>query len=336
MKVFITGIAGFLGSRIAQDLIDAGHEVSGCDNLIGGYLDNVPQDADFHQVDCTYLNAMKKRIEGQDVVIHAACTAYEGLSVFSPHLVTHNTFQISSTVFAACAAARVKRVVNCSSMARYGRQDTYPFTENMVPKPVDPYGVAKLGAEKVLEILAEVHGFEFVTLVPHNIIGTHQKYDDPFRNVAAIMINMMLRGKQPIIYGDGQQKRCFTDVRDILPCFRQAIDSPLAKGQTINIGPDEEFVTILELAEIIAGLLNFKNLDPVFVDPRPQEVKYAICSAAKSRKIFGYKTNYLLKETLRDMAAWIEKRGTRRFRYHLDLEILNEKTPKTWTTRMFQ
>jgi UDP-glucose 4-epimerase len=336
MKTFITGIAGFLGSHLAQRLIEEGHHVSGCDNLVGGYQDNVPQDADFHQVDCTYLNAMKKLIAGQDVVIHAACTAYEGLSVFSPHLITHNTFQISSTIFTACAANKIKRVINCSSMARYGRQDTLPFTEDMVPNPVDPYGVSKLGAEKVLEILAEVHGFEFVNLVPHNIIGVHQKYDDPFRNVAAIMINLMLGGKQPIIYGDGRQKRCFSDVRDILPCFVQALTSSEAASQTINIGPDEEFITILELAELIADVLNFKKLDPIFVDPRPQEVKLAGCSAEKSRKILGYKTGHTLRDSIRDMAAWIEKRGTRKFRYHLDIEILNEKTPRTWTNKMFQ
>jgi UDP-glucose 4-epimerase len=335
MKVFITGIAGFLGSQIAQDLLQAGHEVSGCDNLIGGYLENVPQEADFHQVDCTYLNAMKKRIAGSEVVIHCACTAYEGLSVFSPHLVTHNTFQISSTVFCACAAVGVKRVINCSSMARYGRQDRVPFTEDLTPNPVDPYGVAKLGAEKVLAILAEVHGFEFVNLVPHNIVGIGQKYDDPFRNVASIMINMMLRGKQPIIYGDGQQKRCFTDVRDILPCFAQSLTSNDAVSQTINIGPDEEFITIVQLAEMIAEVVNFKNLDPVFVDPRPQEVKFATCSAARARKLFAYNTHYSLKETLQTMAEWITKRGPRRFRYHLDVEIVNEKTPKTWTERMF-
>lgn len=335
MRVFITGIAGFLGSRLAEELIRQGHQVSGCDTLIGGYLDNIPEDAEFHQVDCQYLNAMKKLIAGNDVVIHTACTAYEGLSVFSPHLVTQNTYQISSTVFAACSAVKVKRVINCSSMARYGEQDTIPFVEAMQCKPVDPYGVAKHAAESTLKILSEVHGFEFVNLVPHNIIGANQKYDDPFRNVAAIMINLMLRGKQPIIYGDGKQKRCFSDVRDIMPSFVKAMTSQKAVGETINIGPDEEFVTIVELAETIAGVLNFSGLDPVFVDPRPREVKYATCSADKSREIFGYKTGYTLKQSIEDMARWIEKRGPKKFRYHLDIEIQNEKTPKTWTQRLF-
>jgi len=336
MKVFITGIAGFLGSRIAEDLISKGHEVSGNDTLIGGYLDNVPQEAEFHQVDCQYLNAMKKMFRGHDVVIHTACTAYEGLSVFSPHLVCQNTMQISATVFTACAEVGVKRVINCSSMARYGKQEVIPFTEDLVPNPVDPYGVAKIGAEQVLRILSEVHGFEYVNLVPHNIIGAHQKYDDPFRNVASIMTNLMLQGKQPIIYGDGMQKRCFTDVRDILPCFEKALTSDVAVGRTINIGPDEEFITIVELAETIADIVNFKNLDPKFVDPRPQEVKLATCSADRSREIFRYGTAFSLRDSLQDMAKWIEARGPRRFRYHLDIEIRNEKTPKTWTEKMFK
>jgi UDP-glucose 4-epimerase len=149
------------------------------------------------------------------------------------------------------------------------------------------------------------------------------------------MINLMLRGKQPIIYGDGSQKRCFTDVRDILPCFVRALTSADVVSQVINIGPDEEFTTILDLAHVIAEVLDFKKLKPIFVDPRPQEIKYAACSAAKARKILGYETRYSLRESIKDMAAWIEKRGSRKFRYHLDIEILNEKTPKTWTTKMF-
>ena len=149
------------------------------------------------------------------------------------------------------------------------------------------------------------------------------------------MINLMLRGKQPIIYGDGGQKRCFSDARDILGCFDKALTSTEANGQTINIGPDEEFVSILELAKLIADVLNFKNLDPIFVDPRPQEVRYATCSAERARRILGYETKYKLRQSIHDMAEWIKVRGPRKFRYHLNVEIQNAKTPRTWSDRLF-
>ena len=334
MKIFITGIAGFLGSHIADAMIAEGHEVSGCDTLIGGYLDNVPNESEFYQVDCNDLHAMNKFLRDVDIVYHTACTAYEGLSVFSPALVSLNTFQNTSSIASAAVTQGVKRFINCSSMARYGTQEIVPFTEDMIPLPQDPYGIAKLAGEKLLGCLAEVHGMELVIVVPHNIIGPRQKYDDPYRNVASIMINLMLQGRQPIIYGDGSQKRCFSFVQDDISCLTKAAFQDNVVGEIVNIGPDEEFVTILELAETIADILNFK-LDPVFMPGRPQEVKYATCSADKARKLFNYKTVYTLKQGLIEMIEYVNQRGPKKFRYHLDIEIVNELTPKTWTNKIF-
>jgi UDP-glucose 4-epimerase len=333
-KVFITGVAGFLGSHLADAMLKAGHSVSGCDNLIGGYLENVPEDVDFHQVDCCYLNTMNKFLKDVDIVYHTACTAYEGLSVFSPHLVCQNTFQIATTVASAAVAQGVKRFVNCSSMARYGTQEVVPFTEDMTPKPQDPYGISKYAAEKMLNCLSEVHGMEVVHAVPHNIIGPRQKYDDPYRNVASIMINLMSQGRQPIIYGDGEQKRCFSFVQDDIDCLAKLAFLPDVVGELVNIGPDEEFVSINELAKTIADLLDFK-LSPVYVTGRPQEVRLATCSANKARKILGYKTQYTLRQGLQEIIDYIQTSGTKKFRYHLDVEIINNKTPNTWKDRMF-
>jgi len=332
-KIFITGIAGFLGSYLAEKLIEMGHEVHGCDNLIGGYIDNVHDKAEFHQVDCIYLNTMKKVLKDMDIVYHTACTAYEGLSVFAPHLITQNTYQITTTVATAAADNKVKRFVNCSSMARYGHQDKLPFTEDMIPKPVDPYGIAKLASEQLLDILSEVHGMEVVHAIPHNIIGPRQKYDDPFRNVVSIMINLMLQGKQPIIYGDGEQKRCFSYIDDVLDSLVKLGFQDNIVGERINIGPDEEFITINQLAKMIANLLNF-DLHPIYVDPRPQEVKLATCSADKARQLLGYKTQTKLEDGLVKMIDYIKKKGIKRFRYHLTIEIENEKTPKTWLKKL--
>ena len=333
MKIFITGIAGFLGSHIADNLISQGHEVSGCDNLIGGSTDNLPEDAEFFQVDAIYLNQMKKMTKDADVIIHSACTAYEGLSVFSPYLVGQNTYQISMSVFTSAVTSNVKRVVNCSSMARYGTQKTVPYTEDMLPKPQDPYGIAKLASEQTLEVLSKVHDFEFVNLVPHNIIGPRQKYDDPYRNVVSIMINRILNKQAPIIYGDGQQTRCFSDIDDVINPLIKSISSEKVVGETINVGPDEDVITIQELAERVLKVLN-SDLEPIYVDERPQEVKNAHCSSEKSRNLLDYKTTVSLDNSIEKIANWIIKKGPKKFRYHLDIEIENHLTPKTWKNKL--
>ena len=334
MRIFITGIAGFLGSHLADRMLELGHEVVGVDTLIGGYLENIPDDAEFHQIDCCYLNSMVKLMKDCDIVYHTACTAYEGLSVFSPHLVSQNTSQITTTLLSAAIQNKVKRFVYCSSMARYGTQDVIPFTEDMTCKPQDPYGIAKYSAELMVKNISEIHGMEYVIAVPHNIIGPRQKYDDPYRNVASIMINLMLQGRQPIIYGDGEQKRCFSFVDDDIDCLEKLAFQENVVGEIINIGPDEEFISMNELAVIIAELLNF-DLEPIYMPGRPQEVKLATCSANKARELLDYKTKIPLREGLKSMIEYIKEKGTKKFRYHLDLEIINEKTPETWSKKIF-
>ena len=296
-------------------------------------MDNVDERVQFHQYDCNYYNSMVKIIKGCDVVYHCAATAYEGLSVFSPFVVTKNIVTSSVSVFTAAIANKVKRIVNCSSMARYG-ENTVPFKEDMEPRPQDPYGIGKVASERFLMNLCEVHGVEWVNAVPHNIIGPRQKYDDPYRNVASIMINLMLQGRQPIIYGDGNQKRCFSFIQDDIGVLEQLAFEPGISGQTFNIGPDEEFVTINELAQTIADILGF-GLDPIYMKGRPQEVYLANCSAEKIRRRFDYKTRFSLRQGLEQMVEWIDKRGPKPFKYHLDLEIVNELTPKTWKDRVF-
>lgn len=333
-KIFITGVAGFLGSHLAEAMIKDGHKVSGCDNLIGGYLDNVPDLVDYSQVDCMYLNTMKELTRNIDIVYHCACTPYEGLSVFSPHLICQNTFQISATVITAAISNKIKRFVFCSSMARYGSQERVPFTEEMIPKPQDPYGISKYSAELLLQNLAKTHGMEYVIVVPHNIIGPKQKYDDPYRNVASIMINLMLWGRQPIIYGDGEQKRCFSFIDDVVDCLRDVAFYNNVVGEIINIGPDEEFITINHLVKVIADLLDF-DLNPVYLPNRPQEVKLASCSADKARRLFNYKTKTSLKDGLQSIIDYIKQRGIKKFRYHLPIEIESKQCPTTWKKKLF-
>lgn len=332
-KVLVTGVAGFMGSHLADAFLAKGYEVVGIDSLIGGYEENVPHGVDFYHLDLNHLDDIEPLFQNVDLVVHAACTAYEGLSVFSPALVVRNTSQITTTVLSASVKHGVKKFVYLSSMARYGTQEETPFREDMAPKPQDPYGIAKYSSELLVENICGTHGIDFVILVPHNIIGPRQKYDDPFRNVASIMINRMLRGEQPIIYGDGEQVRCFSFMDDVTnPCM-VACESDSANGMTINIGPDEDFITINELAKKLAEILDFE-LDPIYMPGRPKEVFHATCSSDLARKVLNYKTSKSLDAGLRELADWIKSQGAKPFNYHLPLEFITEQTPKTWTQKL--
>jgi UDP-glucose 4-epimerase len=334
MHIFITGIAGFLGSNLAEFYSNKGFKVSGCDNLVGGSLDNIDQKKIiFFKANCEDFDVMKEIIKDVDVVCHAAAYANEGLSSFSPVLICANNVTGSTSVFTAAIVNKVKRIVYCSSMARYGRIQV-PFREDDELKPVDPYGVSKVAAENILKILSRTHNIEYNIAVPHNIIGPKQKYDDPYRNVVSIMINLMLQERNPIIYGDGNQKRTFSDINDCIYCLDKLITDPNIVSQVINIGPDEEFISINELYALLSNKLKF-NLEPRYVEERPNEVKEATCSADKARKILGYKTKVNLNQSIDKIVKYIKEKGPKSFQYNYPLEIDNERTPSTWKKKLF-
>ena len=332
-RVLITGVAGLLGSHLAEKFLYEGWSVVGVDNLVGGYVENIPDKVEFHQEDLAHLEKIDKAFNQVDIVVHAACTAYEGLSVFSPTLIVQNTMQITASTLSASIRNNVHKFIFMSSMARYGTQENLPFEESMTPNPQDPYGIAKYGAELLVKNLSQTHKMDYTILVPHNIIGPRQKYDDPYRNVASIMINRILQGKPPIIYGTGEQMRCFSFISDVVDPLYKACILPNTNGKTINIGPDEEFITINELARRIMAIMNVK-MDPIHVPERPQEVKLANCSAELARKELGYTTATSLDEGLRSLIDWISKKGSKEFSYHLPIEIRKSETPKTWTERL--
>ncbi len=330
-KILITGVAGFLGSHLAEKLYNLGHQIIGIDNMMGGYEDNISEKIEFHKIDCCDLSKVQTIMKNVDVVYHCAATAHEGLSVFSPYEITKNNYLASVSIFTAAVNEKVKRIIYCSSMARYGDLKT-PFTEDMEPQPVDPYAISKVAAEKVLANLCELNNIEYVIAVPHNIIGPKQKYDDPFRNVVSIMLNRMMQKKQPIIYGDGEQQRCFSYIDDCISCLVPMLDQKNLHTEVINIGPDEEFVTVNKVAEICANVSGF-NSEPIYKKERPREVKHALCSADKARRLLGYKTTTSLKTGIEKTYEYIKKRGVRNFDYNINLEIVNDLTPSTWKNK---
>lgn len=333
MKIYITGVAGFLGSNLADFYINKGFEVVGNDNLKGGDIKNVNPKVKFCKGDCENLDFMTKTMKGADLVFHAAAYAHEGLSNISPVSITSNNVTGSVSVFTAGIINRVKRIVYCSSMARYGHVES-PYRESGPAEPTDPYGVAKLASEKILKILCDTHNVEYNIAIPHNIIGPKQMYNDSFRNVVGIMVNMMLQNRSPIIYGDGNQVRCFSDVDDCIYCIDKLLMDPNIKSQIVNIGPDEEAITINELFNILSNKLKF-NKKPEYHKIRPNEVAKALCSSDLARNLLNYKTEVNLDKSLDKIIKYIKDSGPKKFRYDYPLEIVNENAPITWKNKIF-
>lgn len=336
MKIWITGIAGFLGSHLADAMLARGHVVAGNDSLICGDKSNVPEGVYFTPISCSgrIRDVWRKDLREElirfkpDVLVHCAATAHEGLSVFSPHFITKNIFEASTATFSAAIAAGAGKIVNMTSMARYGAQKT-PFTEDMKPQPVDPYGIAKVAAEDVLRVLARQHGIKHTTLVPHNIIGVRQRYVDPYRNVASIMMNRCKQGNPIIIYGDGKQRRCFSPIDDVLDCLVKAVEGDF-DGEIINIGPDGDGISIYELAKIVQEVCETDTGFEHYPD-RPCEVKVALCSSDKARHLLGYREIKPVKKCLKEMANAVV---AKKFEYNFPIEIITERTPKTWKERL--
>lgn len=331
-RIYITGIAGLIGSSVAKHYLKQGWDVSGCDSLVGGYKENIPQAASVSLCDIKDLDFFDN-YRPYDVIFHAAALAHEGFSVFSPSLITNSIYSNTVKMASLSIQNEAKLFINCSSMARYGNIET-PFTEDMVCSPVDPYGLAKLQAEQQLALLADIYPqFKYYTVVPHNVCGAQQVYNDPYRNVLSIMIHQALRGYPIFIYGDGNQTRSFSHVNDCVNAISALIELQ-PKQKVFNIGPEGNEITINTLAELVKTRTNSKS-DIIRLDPRPREVKEAFCSASLSKEVLHYQTLKTVTDIIDDIIEFIRLNGYKDYKYNLPIEIKDPRIPKTWSKRLF-
>lgn len=333
-RAWVTGAAGFIGSHLVDALEAAGYEVGCNDNFICGSIENVTTKI-FKNIDCCDRESMFAALQEfkPDVLVHVAALAHEGFSPYSPYLIANNVFSGSVATFSAAIAAGVKRIVFLSTMARYGKQEP-PFTEDMPAMPVDAYGIAKVAAEDTLKNLCEFHGVKWSIAAAHNVIGVRQKYTDCYRNVVSIFMNRMLQNKPAVIYGDGNQTRCFSPIGDVLPSLVKMVNGE-ADGEVVNIGPDADTnkMTINELASRIANLTGYNGV-PEYYPERGCDAYHASCSSEKARKLLGFEQKDSLEKCLSDMVADIRLKGTKPFEYFLPVEIVSENTPRTWIDKL--
>lgn len=329
MKIVVTGCAGFMGSWLTEALVKAGHLVWGLDDFSGGCAENVLPGIDFDRIDLSDYEATKQvlSIARPDVLFYLAANAREGASQFQPQEVTRRNVWAYVNTLESAIAYGVKRVIFFSSMARYGDQET-PFHEGMSTHPVDVYGVNKVACEQITKILADVHEFQWNIIVPHNVFGSRQNLSDPYRNVAAIFMNRIMRHEPIYIYGDGNQQRAFSYIEDSLPCYLRCLDEDIV-GETINIGGATP-ITVNELAQIvIQEFPEYPTPEIIYLPDRPREVKYAFCTTQRSEERLGYRERTGWREGLHRMAQWAKERGPQEWTRD-SLPLLNDKAPITW------
>jgi len=262
------------------------------------------------------------------IIFHLAASAHEGCSAFFPRHILRTNYQAFMNVITPAIKYGLEYFITFSSMAIYGNQ-TPPFDETFLPKPVDVYGVNKAAMEDTLRILANIHDFKYTIIRPHNVIGCRQAIEDSRRNVAGIFMNRIMRGEPIIIYGiDGLQKRSFSGIEYSINCYLKCME--LQTNEIINIGGTQP-VTVLDLAHEVIDAMGVKKDYPIkFLPDRPLEVKYAWPTYQKSMDLLGYSEPVDgWKQTIHKMAAWAKTLGPQEW-MPTRLELINEKTPKTW------
>jgi len=308
--VLITGVAGLIGSRMADWIIEnkPEYKVIGIDNLFGGYIENVNEKVDFYKRDLSF-DSISDIFEKYDIeyVFHFAAYAAEGLSPFIRKFNDMNNMVSTDNIINECVEHNIKRLVYTSSISIYGYGTGKIFTEDDNPEPIDPYGVSKYACELNIKSAGIQLGLDWCIIRPHNVYGVKQNIWDKYRNVLGIWMYQALNNKPMLIYGDGEQTRAFSYIDDCLECFWNAATRDEASKQIINLGG----VYASSINEANKIFMEISGYNKVEHKEERYEVKHAIPSFDKSIKILGYNQTTSLRDGLSEMWKWAKTQPNR-------------------------
>jgi UDP-glucose 4-epimerase len=324
MKILITGVAGLLGSRLADYIIENHPDVHivGMDDLSGGYRENVHPKVEFWQMNLvTHPIENCFEVHKFDYVYHFAAYAAEGLSPFIRQYNYENNLLATARIINQCIKNDVKRLVFTSTMAVYGHGNGDIFDESQIPCPVDPYGIAKYACEMDIKVAGEQHGLDWCIIRPHNVYGIKQNIWDKYRNVLGIWMYQYMNNEPMTIFGDGEQKRAFSFIDDCLEPLWKASQQENCSKEIINLGGTTHH-TINEANKILKEVI--KDGETVYKEQR-HEVRVAVPTWQKSVDLLGYENKTSLYDGLSQMWEWAQKQPNReRFmwdKYELDKGI---------------
>ena len=304
--VLVTGGAGFIGSHITSALLAQGARVRVIDDLSTGHRENLAEiggAVDFIQASVTDAGALKKAMEGVELVYHQAAIPSVPRSVNNPRETHEACVNGTFNVLTQALESGVRRVVYAASSSAYGDQPVSPKVETMSPAPLSPYAAAKLVGEYYCQVFAQVYGLETVCLRYFNIFGPRQDPSSQYSGVISRFISVLMSGAQPLIYGDGEQSRDFTYVGNAVDANMLAAESGPAVGQVINVA-NGAAITLNQLLAVLKELTARPDAQAIYEPARTGDVRHSLADITRARELLGYAPQVELPEGLEKTIAW--------------------------------
>jgi nucleoside-diphosphate-sugar epimerase len=309
-RVLVAGGAGFIGSHIAEKLVDQGTEVTVLDNLYTGLLENMENCSRsrkfrFVRGDVRNLKVVKRLVKDVDAVFNEAAVVSVSRSLEDPLLANEVNVGGTLNLLKASLDSGVRRYVQASSASVYGNAETLPVDETLPLNPVSPYAVAELAAENYARVFYRAYGLETVCLRYFNVYGPRQTFS-AYSGATTIFLNKLSRGQRPVIFGDGEQTRDFVYVEDVVEANMLALNSAKAVGEALNIGTGIPH-TVNELVQRLQEKLGKQHLKPIYKSSRQGEIKHSYASIEKAKRMLGYKPKFSLEEGIDKLAEWFQR-----------------------------
>jgi UDP-glucose 4-epimerase len=300
----ITGVAGFIGSHLADSLLARGDSVRGFDNLSTGKLSNIPAGVDFLEADLADADAVAHACIGVDAILHQGALPSVPRSVKEPRPSHSANIEGTFNVLEGARAAGVRRVLYAASSSAYGNQPGFPRVETMKPEPIAPYPVQKLAGELYMQSYARVYGMETVCLRYFNIFGPRQAPDSPYSGVIAKWALNMLVGRPCVLQGDGTQSRDFTYIANAVSANLLALDAPAERiaGRVFNVACGERF-SLNHLYATLARLTGYAEL-AAHTERRSGDIDTSLADISAAHNAFNYTPLVSFEEGLAHTIAW--------------------------------
>ena len=304
MRFIVTGGVGFIGSHLADALVELG-DVTIIDDLSSGDLDNLEHllkrdDVILERLSITDLEIMKPHFEDVDCVFHLAAVSNISSSVADPLQTNAVNVRGTLNVLLASRDSGVKKMIFTSSASVYGDTEEVPTSEVVLPKHLSPYAVSKLAGEYYCDVFSDLYGLETTSLRPFNVYGPRQDPNSQYAGVIPLFIRSLRKGEVPTIDGDGEQTRDFVYVKDVVKAYIKAMDHN-AKG-AYNIAGGRG-ISINELYQQVSSILDV-DVEPQFGKPRPGDIRHSIADITRAKKDLGFEPEYDIRRGLEETIEW--------------------------------